>query len=484
MKLTILGLGPGSPEDVTRRAWRILHESPVVYLRTARHPVVEALECPYHSFDDLYEQIPDFETLYQTIAARVLELARQPEGVVYAVPGHPLMGEQTVTHLLAQAEMPVEIVEGLSFLEPTLSMLKLEGMGGVQIHDAIEIGMLHHPPLNPDYPAILGQVYSRRVASDLKLTLMNQYPDEHPVTLLHGAGLPDARREDVPLYAIDRSPHLAHLTTLYLPPLPRASSFERFQETIAHLRAPEGCPWDRKQTHQSLRPYLLEETFEVLEALDNGDSEAICEELGDLLLQVVLHSQIAVEDGSFSMADIVAGVNAKIIRRHPHVWGEGVTVETEEDLQRVWQAQKAAEKPDSAASKTLLEGVPRGLPALAQADKYQQKAAKVGFDWHEIGPVIAKVFEEIEEIKTAEDAEHQGREIGDLLFAVVNWARWLKIDPETALRETNGRFRRRFEFVEARAAEQGRLLSEMTLAEMDVLWDAAKRQEKENPTGG
>jgi len=476
MKLTIVGLGPGHAEDVTRKAWRILQEAPELYLRTARHPVVDALGRSYESFDALYDTAPDFENLYAQIVARVLALAQRPTGVVYGVPGHPLMGEHTVTLLLAQCTplgINVEIVDGVSFVEPALGMLGIDGMAGLQIYDAAEIALMHHPPLNPDQPALVGQVYNISIASDLKLTLMNQYPDAHPVVLLHGAGLPEAQREAVPLYELDHSPHIAHLTTLYIPPLPQASSIEAFQETIAHLRAPEGCPWDRKQTHQSLRPYLLEETYEVLDALDSGDLDALQEELGDLLLQVVLHSQIAVDDGTFKMADIVAGVNAKIIRRHPHVWGE-VEVHTVDDLKQVWDAQKKAEKTDKGEPQSILDGVLAGLPALMQADSYQKKAAKVGFDWDSLSPVIDKVLEEIDEIKNAENPEHQAQEIGDLLFAVVNWARWLDVEPETALREANRRFRERFAYIE----QQGRNLTEMTLQEMNELWNAAKQQNK------
>jgi tetrapyrrole methylase family protein/MazG family protein len=390
-----------------------------------------------------------------------------------------LVGEQTVTLLLAKADglgIPVEIVDGLSFIEPSLSMLGIDGMAGLQIHDAAEIAAMHHPPLNPDQPVILGQVYSRAVASDLKLTLMNQYPDDHPVVLLHGAGLPEAQREELKLFEVDRSPQVGHLTTLYLPPLATASSMERFQETIAHLRAPEGCPWDRNQTHQSLRPYLLEETYEVLEALDNGDPQALCEELGDLLLQVVLHSQVAVDEGTFKLTDIVAGINAKIIRRHPHVWGDAV-VRDESDLNVVWRQQKAAEKANNGSKpESILDGIPPALPALAQAYAIQKKAAGVGFDWETIDPVIDKIAEEIEEIKTAESEQDRAAEIGDLLFTVVNWARWLKIDPETALREANGRFRVRFRYIEEQARQQGRDLKEMSLAEMDALWNEAKTQ--------
>jgi tetrapyrrole methylase family protein/MazG family protein len=474
MKLTIVGLGPGSADDVTRKAWRVLQAAPELYLRTAKHPAVAELGRAYHSFDALYEAAEDFKGLYEAIVTQVLALARRPEGVVYAVTGHPLVGEYTVLRLLQEAgDIPVEIVDGLSFIEPSLSLLGIDGMDGLQVHDAAELIFTHHPPLNPDYPVLLGQVYNREVAAQVKLTLMNQYPDEHPVILIHEAGLPSATKESLALYEIDRSPHIAHLSSLYLPPLPQASSFERFQETIAHLRAPEGCPWDREQTHQSLRPYLLEESYEVLEALDQGDMAALCEELGDLLLQVVLHSQIAIEEGNFSMAQILAGINAKIIRRHPHVWGEAV-VKTTDDLQKVWAEQKAAEK-TTQGPESILGRKPPALPALMRAWHYQSKAAKVGFDWPEVGPVLAKIQEEIAEIQAAPTDEERAKEVGDLLFAVVNWARWLKVEPEEALRGACGRFRARFEYIEAGARAQNKPLEQMTLAEMDALWEAAKR---------
>ena len=474
MSITIVGLGPGDPELVTRRAWRILADSQEVYLRTARHPGVAALPTTtYHNFDDWYDRATDFDTLYREIAEEIVRLGQRPNGVVYAVPGHPLVGEMTVTHILALAkaqDLPVTMVDGLSFIEPTLAALSLDGLDGLQLHDAIDVARLHHPQLNPDVPAILAQVYSRAVASDVKLTLANQYPDEHPVILIHGAGTPDEELERVALHEMDHSQKIGHLTSLYVPPLPRPGSFERFQETIAHLRAPEGCPWDRKQTHQSLREYLLEETYEVLDALDADDADALREELGDLLLQIVLHSQIAVEAGEFHMADVIGAVNAKMIQRHPHVWGD-VKVNGADDVVVNWDEIKRQERANGEAKKSILDGVPRALPALAQAQSYQARAARVGFDWPQIQGVIDKLREEIDELQAADGDDERLQEMGDVLFSLVNVARWYGIDAEAALRETNGKFAYRFQYIEQHA---GRDLKELTLAEMDVLWTAAK----------
>jgi tetrapyrrole methylase family protein/MazG family protein len=481
MTLTILGLGPGDIDDLTRRAWRALKQARTIYLRTAQHGCVPCLPQQdgqlYILLDEVYEQHDRFEDVYAEIVRRVMETARAGD-VVYAVPGDPMVGEATTAMLIdaaREAGVTVEIVSGVSFIEPSLKRVGMDAIDGVQIADGLTLAGMHHPPLNPDRPALIAQVYSRQVASEVKLTLMNQYPDEFPVTLIHAAGTEQARAEPLPLYAIDRSEQIGHLTSLYVPALGGMSSFEQLQEIMAHLRAPEGCPWDQKQTHESLRRYLLEETYEVLEAIDQGDWDALAEELGDLLLQVVFHAQIATEAGEFSMAAVLRHISQKLVRRHPHVWG---TVEVNGDADQVvtnWeQLKKQEHAAKGRARESALDGVPLALPALLQAHQIQSKAARVKFDWERVDDVIAKVREEIDEVLNAADADQRASEVGDLLFAVVNWARWLDVEPENALRAANARFYRRFRYLEEAAADQGRALSDMTLAEMDALWNAAK----------
>jgi tetrapyrrole methylase family protein/MazG family protein len=476
MTLTIIGLGPGHIDDLTRRAWRALETAKVVYLRTSQHPCVPELPkgAEYRSFDDVYESTGDFEQIYSAIVERLLEAA-QTGDVVYAVPGDPLVGEATVTRLLAAAdEVNVEIVSGISFVEPTLRLLRVDALDGLQVLDAIDVAAMHHPPINPGFPALLGQVYSRAVASELKLTLMNQYPDEFTVFLVHGAGTVNEQVEALPLFEIDRSAQIHHLTSLYLPALGSMSSFEQFQEVIAHLRAPEGCPWDRKQTHLSLRKYLLEEAYEVLEAIDAEDAQALSEEMGDLMLQVLLHTQIAIDDGEFRMADVLSHINRKLIRRHPHVWGE-VSVNGAEQVVTNWETIKQTEREEKGTPReSILDGVPKALPALMQANEYTARAAKPGFEWHNIEDVVAKVREELDEVLTARNDEHRAEEMGDLLFVVVNWARWLHIEPEMALRQANAKFYRRFRYVEEAVAANGKPMEDYTLEQLDTLWDEAK----------
>lgn len=480
MTLTIIGLGPGNIDDLSRRAWCALEQADMIYLRTDRHPCVPHLPVTeYHSFDHLYDEHDDFEQVYAAITHKLLSLAKNSD-IIYAVPGDPMVGESTVTRLLAAAPdagIAVEIINGISFIEPMLRHIGIDALDGLQIMDGLTVAAMNHPPLNPDVPSLIAQVYSRHVASHVKLTLMNAYPDDFPVMLIHGAGTDSVMVEDLALYEIDRSPHIQHLTSLYIPAPEAHTGFQAFQEIIAHLRAPEGCPWDRKQTHQSLRPYLLEETYEVLEAIDNDDPAELANELGDLMLQIVLHTQIAIDEGEFHMRDVMRHVNQKMIRRHPHVWGD---VEVNGDAEQVlvnWDDIKKQEQASNGKSRreSLLDGVPKALPAIMVAYIYTEKAAKVGFDWDRIEDVEAKVREELDEIFEAEDRDHKIEEIGDLITVLVNWLRWLDVkDPESLLRTINAKFYRRFTYIEEQADAAGRDLKEMTLAEMDALWDAAK----------
>jgi len=485
MAITIVGLGPGDPRHLTREAWEVLEaaaeDGDKVWLRTEHHPTVAGLS-PHlilRSFDCLYEEADDFLQVYTAIADEVLRLGRRPEGVIYAVPGHPLVGEATVRQILSRAEdagLAVHVVEGLSFIEPTLTALRIDALAGLQVCDAVELAARHHPLLNPDLPVLVGQLYSRALAADVKLTLMNQYPDDHGVMLVHAAGTSEQCVVRLPLYELDhqgdgdRSARIAHLTTLYVPPLPGVASFEGLQDTIAHLRAPDGCPWDREQTHESLRAGLLEETHEVLAAIDAGDVQALQEELGDLLLQILLQTQIATEEGEFKMAQVIAGIDAKLVHRHPHVWGKRPVKGTKEVLQR-WEELKREEKGEE---RSVLDGVPAALPALQQADTYGQRVARVGFDWTEASGVADKIREEMAEVEAATTPEAQEAELGDLLFAVVNWARWLGVDPETALRKANARFARRFRSVERMVRERGLDMVALTIEGLEVLWQEAK----------
>jgi len=241
---------------------------------------------------------------------------------------------------------------------------------------------------------------------------------------------------------------------------------------IARLRAPDGCPWDRKQTHASLRENLLEECYEVLEALDEGDSSRLCDELGDLLMQIVLHAQIATEAGGFKLEDVLRNINTKLIHRHPHIFGT-IKVKSAEEVTQNWQDLKREERE---ADTSLLDSVPRQMPALGYSQEIQHRAAQAGFDWEDVDGVIDKLAEEVSEFKGAESQEHRAREFGDLLFTLANIGRRLGVDLEAALREANRRFYKRFTYMEELCRQRGVNFSELSFAEQNALWEEAKRK--------
>jgi tetrapyrrole methylase family protein / MazG family protein len=479
--ITLVGLGPGDPTKLTREAWEVLSSADQIWLRTNQHPTVAALPpaLTIHSFDEMYEKGESYDEVYAAIVEKVLELGKSPLGVVYAVPGDPFVAEATCPEIAQRARtlgLPLKIVSGLSFLEPVFAALGLDPYPRLVLMDAFELSQAHVPEFPPDMPVLIAQIYSRMVAAEVKMTLNTVYPDEHRVRMVHGAGTKGEIIEDIQLFEIDRSEHIGLLTVLFVPPLGEGTSLEAFQEIVAHLRAPDGCPWDREQTHESLRTHLMGEAYEALAAMDSGDPVAMSEEFGDLLLQIVLNAQIANEDGEFNMADILKGIYDKIIRRHPHVFGN-VTLDGVQGVLKNWEKLKAVERAIShEPEKGLLDGVPLALPALSQAQEYQDRVSRVGFDWKEVSGVLDKIAEEIQEVREVANEQELIDEMGDLLFALVNLARWKKVDAEAALRNASLRFKKRFAYVEKSAKKLGRKLSEMSIDEMEELWQEAKRQ--------
>lgn len=259
-----------------------------------------------------------------------------------------------------------------------------------------------------------------------------------------------------------------------LDPIENLASPHGIAAISARLRAPDGCPWDRKQTHHSLRPYLLEEAYETVDAIENGSSAELAEELGDLLLQVILHAQFSAEEGEFDLTDVYRSIAGKIVRRHPHVFGE-LQVDSVEQLMTTWESIKAGEREASGkADEGAFGGVARALPALPASREIQERASALGWDWDAIAGVWEKVGEELDELREAEGDEGRLHELGDVLFAVVNLARWMKLDPEEALRAANHRWVARYRAVEVLAAERGVDLGSLSLAEKDLLWDEVK----------
>jgi tetrapyrrole methylase family protein/MazG family protein len=350
----------------------------------------------------------------------------------------------------------------------TFDTLRLTPPSKLTLLDAQEFSSAHFPPTPPDVDMLILGVDSRELATQVKAVLQANYPDEHEIFKVDGGNKKEERLGTL------GSGDYSSSTCVYVPSLGVGTSFEAFAEIVAHLRAPDGCLWDKEQTHQTLRKHLLEESYEALSAIDANDMAGMREEFGDLLLQIVLNAQIASETKDFSMREIVHGIYDKIIRRHPHVFGD-VKLDGVDGVLLNWEKLKEKERGGKKEDKGLLDGVPSILPALNQAQEYQDRAARVGFDWPEIEGVLDKIREEIEEIKQAQNLEEVTSELGDLFFVLVNLARWRKVDAESALREANLKFKKRFGYVEKSAKGQGRNLSDMTLEEMDAFWNEAKK---------
>lgn len=347
-------------------------------------------------------------------------------------------------------------------------MLRLTPPSKLTLLSGEEFTLRHYPPTPPDVDTLILDIASPEMAQQVRTVLHIVYADSHKVSVVGNARVVETSLSEL------RSAELSYPISLFVPSLGVGTSFEAFAEIVAHLRAPDGCPWDKEQTHQTLRKHLLEESYETLSALDANDTDGMREEFGDLLLQIVLNAQIAYQDNEFTMTDVMKHIYDKIVRRHPHVFGD-LKLDGVDGVLQNWEKLKENERKTKKEDKGMLDGVPAALPALNQAQEYQDRAARVGFDWAQIDDVLDKVREEIEEIKTAENPEQLKGELGDLFFVLVNLARWRDVDAEAALRETNLKFKRRFGHVEKSAKAQGRNLSDMTLAEMDAFWDEAKK---------
>ncbi len=486
----VVGLGPGPADLVSPALAAALPRAPAArFLRTRRHPSAAAVPGA-DSFDDVYDHGQTMEGVYREIVERLVgEAAAGP--VLYAVPGSPLVAERTVELLRGDGRVAVEVAPAVSFLDLAWDRLGVDPLAaGVRLVDGQRFATEAAACAGP---LLVAQCDSAAVLSGIKLSV-----DDGPeVTVLARLGLADESVATVAWADLDRAVTPDHLTSLWIPHLatPVASELVRFADLVRTLR--ERCPWDRQQTHRSLTRHLLEETYEVLEAIDElpAGYPHLEEELGDLLFQVAFHATLAAEQGWFTLADVAAGVHDKLVSRHPHVFGT-VEAATAADVLANWEEIKRREKGRTSA----MDGVPGALPALLYADKVQRRAASVGFDWPDSAGARAKLAEEIAELEaevaasgggggpgaggpeTAAAGDRPARvaaEMGDLLFAAVNVARHLGVDPEAALRDATAKFRRRFRAVEALAAPGA--VAELSAAEMDRLWEEVKGGE---PGGG
>ncbi|WP_342560093.1 nucleoside triphosphate pyrophosphohydrolase [Psychrobacillus sp. FSL W7-1457] len=484
-EITIIGLGAGDLNQLPLGIYKKLKNATHLYVRTEQHPVLQELQTEgvtWTSFDAIYEKNDQFENVYKEIVENLLKLSAV-NPIIYAVPGHPLVAEQTV-QLLVQAEKQgkatITIEGGQSFLDPIFGALRIDPIEGFQLLDGTSF---KRDDIQMNSHVLIGQVYDSFSASDVKLTLMEKYPDDFEVTIVTAAGSSEEVLKKVPLFELDREMELNNLTTLYVPPIhekeSRVKEWQTLREVVAQLRGPNGCPWDKEQTHTTLKKYAVEEVYELLQAIDEEDDDHIVEELGDVLLQVFLHAQIGEDNGYFSLEDVLASITEKMIRRHPHVFGDVEANSTEQVLSN-WQEIKAKE--GKKTSKSLLEDELRTESSLLTSFNYQKRAAKVGFDWPEVSGAWEKFEEELQEWKAellSNDKEAQTDELGDLLFTVVNLARFYGLSPELAMMQANQKFKRRFEYIE-RCVQQNRgSFEDYNLEELDQFWKDAKKLERQ-----
>jgi tetrapyrrole methylase family protein / MazG family protein len=450
-EITIIGLGAGDLDQLPLGIYKKLLQTEQCFIRTIDHPVIGDLKkegINFTAFDGIYEKHDQFEAVYEEIAGTLLQEALN-RSVLYAVPGHPMVAEKTVQLLLEKGPalgIAIKLEGGQSFLDPLFQAVKIDPIEGFQLLDGTD---LSPDDLHITQHMIIGQVYDAFSASNVKLTLMEKLPDDYEVYIVTAAGSSQEKVTRCALFELDRQMELSNLTSVYVPPVReealRYREFSKLRQVIAELRGPDGCPWDKKQTHESLKKYLIEEAYELIDSIDEEDDEGMVGELGDVLLQVMLHSQIGEDEGMFTIDDVIEGITSKMIRRHPHVFGD-VEVNGEEDVLVNWQKIKENEKgSETKASQSILDGIEKSLPNLLRAEEYQKRAAKVGFDWDEVSEAWKKVREEVQELEAEilspkMDVESIKSELGDLFFALVNISRYYDIQAEEAVYKANQNF--------------------------------------------
>ncbi|HHQ4319290.1 nucleoside triphosphate pyrophosphohydrolase [Clostridium perfringens] len=482
--LKIMGLGPGAYEALTIGALKELKNNKNIYFRTEKHPTVDFLKdegIKFESYDHAYEKYDSFDDVYKYIAEDLIIKIKDDEDLIYAVPGHPLVAEKSVVNLIElckENNIQYEVLPAVSFVDAMMEALQVDPIEGVKIIDAFD---MKNQILDKRVGTIITQVYNNFIASEVKLRLLEGYEDDTEIIFVRAAGVEGLESiRKIPLYELDWQEDIDYLTSIYIPKdLGNKKDFQDLLDIIETLRNPGGCPWDREQTHESLKSALLEECYEVIDAIENEDEDALIEELGDVLLQVVFHASIGKEDGYFDIMDVIGGISNKMINRHPHVFGNE-EANTSEQVLVNWDEIKKEEK----GIKTLTEemqNIAKSLPATTRAYKVQKKAKKVGFDWDDVNCAMDKVKEELNEIKEVYNCEDKSiieGEVGDLLFACINVARFLEVDGELALDKTIKKFIRRFSYIENEAIKNNKNLKDMTLEEMDKLWEEAKTSEK------
>ena len=476
-RLTIVTLGTGGEAFLTRGVERALHENQRVVLRTGRHPMAEFLRkegVSFETLDALYDQCEDFDTFNRAAAVRLLSLLGEGP-VCYAVSDAAF--DETVSELqrLKPRGVQVQVLPGVSHAARCLSLV--EGApSGVRLYAA---EAFLQSRVSPEEPLLLVEMHSRECAGSVKLRLMDLLPEETALAFFTGDEVTgELSMRSVPLYELDRQGAYDHLTAVYAPPVPMERRTRYDMDDLVHvmqrLRAPDGCPWDREQTHESLLPSLLEESYEYIQAVRDGDIDHMYDELGDVLLQVVFHAEVARQHGEFDIHDVTTAICHKMIERHTHIFGTE-KADTAGQVLDNWEALKRRQRGITTHAQAM-EDVSTGLSPLLRASKVQNKARKVGFDFAGAAEALGKVYEEADEVaQNLHDGADPEMELGDLLFSVVNVCRLAGKNPDIALFASTNKFISRFRAMENAIKKSGKCLEDLTLSEMDVYWNTGKR---------
>lgn len=477
--ITVVSLGPGAPELLTLAADKQLRTARHLVLRTARHgcvPYLQEAGVSFTDFDALYDKFEDFDSLNDAIAQRLWQMAESVP-VTYAVMDASCDASVARLTQTAPEGAHVTVLPGISAAQACLAALPAALQDDREAMRTLPALALSKAVYDPRTPMLITEIDNPALAGDVKLWLTELYPEELKIAFFPPSEKTPRKAVTLPLYELDRQRKFDHTCCVYIPAVPLQKR-ERFcfadlEEIMSILRGPDGCPWDREQTHESLRTYLLEEAYEAVDAIDSGDEDRIADELGDVLLQVVFHGKIATEHGAFTDLDITTAICQKMIRRHAHIFGD-VVCHNAAEVSASWEQLKKQEKHLTSLSAAMRDVTP-GLPALMRAAKVQSKAKQVGFDWDDPVSALPKVTEEAGEV-LAELEKHAdpGEELGDLLFSCVNVARLCGKQPELLLKNATEKFIRRFEAMEKRIIMDGKSLEGLTLREMDVYWEAVK----------
>ncbi len=476
-KLTVVTLGTGGEAYVTRGAERALRQAERVVLRTGRHPLAGFLQkegVAFETLDSLYEECGDFDTFNRAAAVLLLSLCEKGP-VCYAVSDAAFDNTVMTLERLKPREADVEVLPGVSHADRCLAALSLRSPS-IRLFAASEF---REARVSPAEPLLLCELHSRECAGDCKLRLMELLPEEAQVIFFSGNGeTGELEKRPIPLLELDRQEAYDHLSAAYVP---AAAMEERTRydmddlvRVMRRLRAPDGCPWDREQTHESLLTNLLEESYEYIQAVRDGDVEHMYDELGDVLLQVAFHAEIARQHGDFDILDVTTAICRKMIERHTHIFG-AEKADTADEVLTNWEALKRRQRGITSHAQAM-EDVSHGLSPLMRAGKVQGKAAKVGFDFASAADALNKVYEEADEVaENLAQGQDPEMELGDLLFSIVNVCRLSGKNPDIALFSATNKFISRFQKMENAIKKAGKCIEDLTLSEMDVYWDAGKQ---------